>query len=307
MKGIKILGTGLCRGDSRISNFDLAERMDTSDEWIRTKTGIVSRYYAETMTNGDMASKAARAAMISSCADEVDLVIVCTFTPDYATPSVACSVAGSLGLSDGVCCLDLNGACSGFVYGMNAAAAMLASGEFKRALVIGSERISPLLDPRERGTSVLFGDGAGAVVLESDPGGTFYMAAGTMPDEHVLYCDRFDPAIMMKGQEVYRFAVSRVPENIENLLDKASLRVSDIDMFVLHQANIRIIESIARQLGIPEGKCFVNIDRQGNTSAASIPIAIAEMDAAGMLRHGMRIVASGFGAGLTYGSMLFTF
>ena len=156
------------------------------------------------------------------------------------------------------------------MYGMNAAAAMLAGGEFKRALVIGSERISPLLDPRERGTSVLFGDGAGAVVLESDPGGTFYMAAGTMPDEHVLYCDRFDPAIMMKGQEVYRFAVSRVPENIENLLDKASLRVSDIDMFVLHQANIRIIESIARQLGIPEGKCFVNIDRQGNTSAASI-------------------------------------
>ena len=148
MKGIKILGTGLCRGDSRISNFDLTKRMDTSDEWIRTKTGIVSRYYAETMTNGDMASKAAHAAMISSCADEVDLVIVCTFTPDYATPSVACSVAGSLGLSDGVCCLDLNGACSGFVYGMNAAAAMLAGGEFKRALVIGSERISPLLDPR---------------------------------------------------------------------------------------------------------------------------------------------------------------
>lgn len=308
MAGIKILGYGLSRGDEKVTNFDLEKKVDTSDEWIREKTGIESRFFARNKTNLDMAAEAGNGAIERSGirASDIDLVLVCTLTPDYATPSVSCGVAERLGIGNGAMCLDMNAACSGFVYGLTVAKSMLESGNATCVLIIGSEKLSPLLNMQDRGTCILFGDGAGALILKEDPDGEFCSLSGNMYSDEVLYCERFDPAIKMKGQEVYRFVVNKVPESINAVLEKTGKSVEEIDRFILHQANHRIIHSAANKLKIPRDKIFENVQIYGNTSGASVAICMAEMLEKGLLKRGMRAVACGFGAGLTYGSVLFT-
>lgn len=306
MAGIVVKGLGYAHGRRSVSNEDMARTVDTSDRWIREKTGIRSRYFAEDRTNTDMACAAAEKAIASAgiSREEIRWLIVCTFTPDDRTPSTACAAAGSLGLRQDVLALDINGACSGFIYGCELAGGLLHSRDGKGyALVIGSEKISPRMDMKDRITCVLFGDGAGAAVLAWDESAVFRFRGGCVPDRDVLYCDQKQGLIHMNGQEVYRFAVSRVPSEIRALMEENSLSEEDVDWYVLHQANERIIDSAVRRLGKPEKKFFKNLYHYGNTSAASIPIALSEMEEKGLLRGRKRILAVGFGAGLTYGSM----
>ena len=329
MAGMKILGWGSAHGDREVTNRDMMEYVETSDEWIRSKTGIGQRFFAEQVRNADMATAAAREALSKvaertplkvtdsrqraenlcderACAtDSIDVLIVATFTPDRATPSMAAEVAGNLGISGRVLTLDLNSACSGFVYGLVVANALLQTG-YRRVLLIASEKIHPLMDMTDRRTCVLFGDAAGAVILERDADGEFFHLEGVEPNLEILQCDRFNPAIRMAGQEVYRFAVSAIPTCSEKLLEQAECTVDDVDMFIFHQANRRIIDSAARKLQIPEVKCFLNVEKYGNTSAASIAVALSECLDQKKIEEGSRIVMVGFGAGLSYGGVLMT-
>lgn len=309
MAGIKIIGLGKSQGDRTVTNDDLARIVDTSDEWVRAKTGIRSRFFAENKTNEDMAFEAASQAIEAAGIDrqQIALCIVCTFTPDDYTPAVACNVAGRLGLPEQIQAYDINGACSGFIYGCNIANGLLAGCRDKYALVIGSEKISPLMDMTDRGTCVLFGDGAGAAVLAYDEAADFIFYGGCAANKEILYCSREDTAIKMAGQEVYRFAVSKVPECIKAVLDQAGCSDKDIDYFVCHQANERIIDNAARRISKDKNKFFKNLYDYGNTSAASIPIALCEMEEQGLLHRGSKMVCTGFGAGLTYGCMYLTF
>ena len=310
MAGIKITGIGGSKGEKSVTNFDLAKTVDTSDEWIRSKTGIVSRYFAGERTNADMALEAGKKAMKDADAKpcEVGLLIVCTFTPDDRTPGVACEVSGRLGLSENALCLDVNGACSGFIYGCILANGFLSSRTgAKKALVIGSEKISPLLNMDDRSTCVLFGDGAGAAVLEYDEDADFFSVYGCISDREVLGCGSGNASIHMAGQEVYRFAVNKSSEATKTLMTGNDISEKDVDHFVFHQANERIIASSIARLGLPKEKFFVNVSEYGNTSAASVPLAMADMRDKEILKEGQKLICTGFGAGLTYGSMYIHF
>ena len=310
MAGVKITGIGGSKGEKIVTNFDLAETVDTSDEWIRSKTGIVSRHFAGKKTNADMAHEAGEEALKDAGAhpDDIGLLIVCTFTPDDRTPGVACEVAGRLGLPEDALCLDVNGACSGFIYGcILADGFMRGAGKGEKALVIGSERISPLLNMDDRATCVLFGDGAGAAVLEYDENAVFRSVYGCIPDREVLGCGQGDASIHMAGQEVYRFAVNKSTEATKALMTGNGISEKDVDHFVFHQANERIISSSIARLKLPKEKFFVNVSEYGNTSAASVPLAMADMSEKGILKEGQRLICTGFGAGLTYGSMYIQF
>ena len=310
MAGIKITGIGGSKGEKSVTNFDLAKTVDTSDEWIRSKTGIVSRYFAGERTNADMALEAGEKAMKDADAKpcEIGLLIVCTFTPDDRTPGVACEVSGRLGLSENALCLDVNGACSGFIYGCILANGFLSSRTgAKKALVIGSEKISPLLNMDDRSTCVLFGDGAGAAVLEYDEDADFFSVYGCISDREVLGCGSGNASIHMAGQEVYRFAVNKSSEATKTLMTGNDISEKDVDHFVFHQANERIIASSIARLGLPKEKFFVNVSEYGNTSAASVPLAMADMRDKEILKGGQKLICTGFGAGLTYGSMYIQF
>ncbi len=308
MAGIKIIGLGKAQGDTAVTNDELAEIVDTSDRWIREKSGIRSRFFAREKSNADMAAEAAEMAIKQAgiCREDIRLCMTATFTPDDHTPSVSCNTAGRLGLAESVLCLDVNGACAGFIYGCS-----LADGYLRReggyGLIIGSEKISPFMDMEDRGTCVLFGDGAGAAVVEYCGDADFAYAGGCIPNREVLHCAGAGGKIEMSGQEVYRFAVSKVPECISGILEQTCLSEADIDHFVCHQANERIIDSAARRITKSTQKFFKNLYHYGNTSAASIPIALCEMEEQNILRPGDRTICTGFGAGLTYGSMLITF
>lgn len=311
MAGIKIIGLGRAEGEQIITNDDLAKTVDTSDAWIREKTGIQSRFFAGIKTNEDMAFAAAEQAIADAGIDKDDIgiCILCTFTPDDHTPAVACNVAGRLGLQEEILAMDLNAACAGWIFGCNLANGLLGPGgshSGKYALIIGSEKISPLMDMEDRTTCVLFGDGAGAAVLAYDEGAEFAFYGGCWPNKDILYCSKEDTAIKMAGQEVYRFAVGKVPEAIKTVLQRAGHDEEDIDHYVCHQANERIIDNAARRMKKSRHKFFKNLYRYGNTSAASIPIALCEMQEQGLLQRGDKMICTGFGAGMTYGCMLVT-
>lgn len=306
MAGSRIIGLGKAQGDRVVTNSDMERIVDTQDAWIQNKTGIRSRYFAENRTNADMAAEAAEEAIRSAGIDrsEIGLCIVCTFTPDDFTPGVSCSVCGTLGLSERVMAFDLNGACAGFIFGCNLADGLLAGGKNgKYALIIGSEKISPLMDMTDRSTCVLFGDGAGAAVLVYDEEAEFSFYGGCVPNHEVLFCGRKRGRIEMAGQEVYRFAVSKVPECISAVLTQMNRTEADVDYFVCHQANERIIDAAARRISRDRQKFFKNLYEYGNISAASIPIALCEMKEQGLLSFRRSLVCTGFGAGLTYGCM----
>ena len=304
---MKFIGTGLAHGKRKVLNDDLAKIMDTSDEWIREKSGIESRWFADGQSNADIACEASLKAIEESglSARDIDAVIVCTFTADKATPGVATEICGMLGLREDVLATDVNGACSGFIYGAIVANALLHTGSYQNILLVGSETISSFMSMKDRGTDVLFGDGAGAAVCTLREDALFAHLEGVISDSEVLYCERFEQRISMQGQEVYRFAVNKIPEVTQELLDQNGVNKDDVDFFIFHQANKRIIRSIASKLRVPIEKCFMDLEEYGNTSAASVAIAMADMRNKGLLKPGMLAVSVGFGAGLTYGGMLF--
>ena len=283
---MKFIGTGLAHGKRKVLNDDLAKIMDTSDEWIREKSGIESRWFADGQSNADIACEASLKAIEESglSARDIDAVIVCTFTADKATPGVATEICGMLGLREDVLATDVNGACSGFIYGAIVANALLHTGSYQNILLVGSETISSFMSMKDRGTDVLFGDGAGAAVCTLREDGFFAHLEGVISDSEVLYCERFEQRISMQGQEVYRFAVNKIPEVTKELLDQNGVNKDDVDFFIFHQANKRIIRSIASKLGVPIEKCFMDLEEYGNTSAASVAIAMSDMSDKGLLK-----------------------
>jgi 3-oxoacyl-[acyl-carrier-protein] synthase-3 len=320
-----ILGTGSYAPDRVLSNDELSKTVDTSDEWIRTRTGIRERRIAAPEeTTSDMGVKAGLAALADAklTPQDIDLLIVATVTPDMPMPAAACIVQQKLGLRTEVACFDLNAACSGFVYALDTASAMLSSGRYRKALIIGVEKLSSVVDWSDRTTCVLFGDGAGAAVigLSDKPGlgllGTklgaigesvdlLYMTPakshGTLTPERVVsngHC------IKMKGKEVFKLAVRVMDEAARDILEQQQVTADQIALVIPHQANLRIIEAISDYLELPMDRFVVNVDRYGNTSAASIPIALDEARRAGRIKAGDLTLLVAFGAGLTYASAL---
>lgn len=262
----------------------------------------------------DLAEKAARAAIKESMIpkDEIGVVLVATFTPDRLSPSVACGLRTRLGLAENVICYDINAACAGFLYALYTARQLLLANRRPYALVVGSEVISRVLDFSDRSTCVLFGDGAAAAVATlSDQKPFYYMGGSGADSDNFLYCsgvaDGGKPAVSMQGQEVFRFAVEIIPKCIENLLVQANLTLGDIDYVVCHQANLRIINHVVKKLKAREEQFFVNLQGLGNTSSASIPLALCDMQGQGLLRAGTKVLCVGFGAGFTWGGVLLEF
>ncbi len=315
---IRIMGTGSFLAKKIVSNDELAQHVDTSDEWISTRTGIKNRRIAIDETTTSMAAEAAKNAvsMAGKEAGDVELIIVATVTPDYYTPSVACQVQAELG-ADKAIAFDVNAACSGFVFALNVAKMYIETGFCKNALVIGAETLSKILDWSDRGTCVLFGDGAGAAYIEESDKGIISIVQGSIGKKGmVLHCaDRKTNNIFinepvetdylhMDGQEVYKFAVRQCPICLIEALEKADMTADDIDYFVLHQANVRIIESVAKRLHAPIEKFPMTLDYTGNMSAASVPVMLDQLVREGGLKRGDKIAMSAFGAGLTYGAVV---
>ncbi|MFE9747914.1 beta-ketoacyl-ACP synthase III [Saccharothrix saharensis] len=316
-----VRGLGAVVPPDAVTNAMLAERLDTSDEWIRTRTGIGQRHVvAPGVATSDLAVDAGARALKAADVDHVDLVVVATTTPDHPCPATAPSVAARLGLGH-VPAYDLAAVCTGFVYALAAGAGAIASGQARSVLVIGAETYSSILDPADRTTSVIFGDGAGAVVLgagERDepgallefdlgsdgdladviviPGGGSRQRSGGVP------ADPADAYFRMDGKRVFRAAVQRMAGSAGVVLERAGWRVDDVDRFVGHQANVRILHAVAEELGLPPERLVVNLDKVGNTSAASIPLALADAAQRDGLRGGERVVLAAFGGGVTWGA-----
>lgn len=288
-----------------MDNFDLSNIVDTNDAWIQERTGIIRRHISTDDTTISMASKAADQAIKNAgiSPNDIDLILVATMSPQAVLPCTACEVQKSI-QADQATCFDLNAACSGFLYAYNTAQAYIASEVYKTVLVIGTETLSNLVDWKDRGTCILFGDGAGAVVLSATEEGVYSTVThsdGQKKD--ALTCD-LGSVIKMNGQEIFKFAVKQIPICIQELLEKNHLAVSDITYFVLHQANKRIIEAVAKRLHVDLEHFPMNLQEYGNTSSASIPILLHEMNEKNMLHRGDKVIMAGFGAGLTWGATL---
>ena len=314
----RIIGTGSYLPKKVVTNDDLAKIMDTSDEWIRTRTGIKARHLVQEETTTYMCVEAAKRALENAQmkAEDIDLILVGTITGDHVTPSTACEIQAAIG-ADKAVAFDINAACSGFLFALHTAHAFIQSGIYQNALILGAETLSKIMDWNDRSTCVLFGDGAGAAVVRADETGLIAFEQGSDGAKgHVLSCrnrknnnpyvsnDKEYDYVYMDGQEVYKFAVSTVPKSILHVLEKAGLTAEDVSYFALHQANIRIIQSVAKRLKVEESKFPISLDHCGNISAASVPILLDEMNRQGMLQRGDKIILSGFGAGLTWGTAL---
>lgn len=315
---IRILGTGSCLAKKVVSNDELARYVDTSDEWISSRTGIKNRRIAIDETTTSMASGAALKAleMAGKAAEDVELIVLATVTPDYYTPSEACQVQAAIG-ADKAIAFDVNAACSGFVFALNIAKMYIETGYVKNALVIGAETLSKIIDWKDRGTCVLFGDGAGAAYIEESDAGIISIVQGSIGKKGmVLNCqsrktnnvfinDEVVPDYLyMDGQEVYKFAVRQCPKCLMEALSAVDMTADDVDYFVLHQANVRIIESVAKRLKAPIEKFPTTLDYTGNMSAASVPVLLDQLVREHGIKRGDRIAMSAFGAGLTYGAVV---
>lgn len=318
---IRIIGTGSCVPGRKVTNDDLAKVVETSDEWIRTRTGIGSRHISNGQGTASMAAEAARKAMENAGVEpeDIDLILVGTTTADHCFPSAACEVQGILGAVRAVG-YDISAACSGFIFALNTADALIRSGSYRTALIIGADNLSKIVDWTDRSTCVLFGDGAGAVVVQRCEDEAAGLAAMDMGSDgrkaSVLECQsrtmenfltgkKPEPGyITMEGQEVFKFAVKKVPECILKVLADGGEDIEDIKYFVLHQANYRICESIAKRLKVSMDRIPMNIADYGNTSGATIPVLLDELNREGKLNQGDKLVLAGFGAGLTWGASL---
>ena len=348
MKGIEIIGLGKALPEVRLENEELKKYMDTSDEWIRSRTGIGSRYLC---TGEESLTGLASAASLNALKDakvrpeEIGLVICATCTTDYMVPSMACVVQEILKIPGGVPAFDINAACSGFVYGLQLVYALMRAGdvcrgERKYALLIGGEQLSKMLDFSERSVSVLFGDGAAAAVIQASEEKCFYSHTAAEGDRSALYAHTVgrnqipesayegktvvpenplqipeeaaegilrDGYLQMDGKKVFRFAVRALAGEIEEMELRSGISAENIDYIVCHQANVRIIDYVRKQRKLPEEKFFMNLGKYGNTSGASIPLALADMKEKGLLIPGTRIFCVGFGAGLTWGGCFLEF
>jgi 3-oxoacyl-[acyl-carrier-protein] synthase-3 len=316
----RLIGTGSYLPGLPVSNDDLAARgIATSDEWIVTRTGIRSRYLAEPgTTSSELGLIAAQRAleMAGIAGSELDLIIVATSTPDFIFPSTACLIQGKLG-NKGAAAFDVQAVCAGFTYALGIAEKFIRSGSHKKALVIGAEVFSRILDWNDRGTCVLFGDGAGAVVLEASekPGilATAMHADGSqngilnVPGQICGGQVTGDPFLRMDGQAVFKFAVRVLADIAEEVCQAAGLQTSEVDWLIPHQANIRIIEATGRKLGVDRNKVIVTVDRHGNTSAASVPLALDEAVRDGRIQRGQKVLLEGVGGGFTWGAALLEF
>ena len=350
MKGLKIIGTGAALPRKRVHNDDLARLTDTSDSWIYPRTGIHERRFCEKDESAlTLAIEAGRQALQRAALspEDIDVVVVASMSPDFATPAMACLTAAALELRSGIPALDINAACSGFVYGLEVARGLLDCAGGRHALLIGTEQLSRLLDIQDRSTAVLFGDGAGAVVLKADASDTEDNVFGSKKSDYLtilgsrgdiailapaVYTGAFDgfyaddtedpekptgnaagekhrkvDHLLMEGKDVFLFAIDIIPKCVAEILEKTGLSLSDIDHVVCHQANSRIIRNVVRHLKARPGQFFENMERLGNTSGASIPLALAEMEEKGMLQKGRRLLLVGFGGGLTWGASLITY
>lgn len=316
----RIIGTGSCLPKKVLTNAEMETIVETSDEWIKSRTGIEQRHMAIEETTTSLAVEAARRALedAKTQAEEIDLIIVGSVSTDRHFPSTACEVQSAIGAVNATA-FDINAACSGFLFGLGIANAYFTSGTFRKALIIGAEVLSKMMNWEDRSTCVLFGDGAGAAVVEKSEEGIISMTQGSDGAKGgVLSCHNRpvnnpfvanDTALdytSMNGQEVYKFAVRTVPEAISKVLDDAGVSPDEVKYFVLHQANIRIIEAVSKRLGQSMEKFPTNLQKCGNISAASVPILLDEVNKAGMLNKGDKIVLAGFGAGLTWGAALVT-
>ena len=319
---VEIVSTGRFLPDRVLTNRDLEEMVNTTDEWITERTGIKERRIAsDCMSAAEMGASAARVAMERADVDldEVDLLLVSTATPDRLLPSTACDMQALLGVGNAVS-FDISAACCGWLYGLTLAEGYLTAGRGEVALVVAAEKMSAIVDWKDRSTCVLFGDGAGAAVVRRSDGsrgilGTHHGSDGNLADllyrpgggavlpmdEAVL--ERGDHLLRMAGREVFKNAVRSMSEGASQALERSGLTSEDIDLMIPHQANVRIIEATARYAGIPLDKVFMNVDRYGNMSSATIPIALDEAVEAGRVRPGMSVLIVAFGAGLTWGAM----
>jgi 3-oxoacyl-[acyl-carrier-protein] synthase III len=316
---VRIAGLGAYLPERVVTNDDLAQHLDTSDEWIHSRTGIRERRYAaDEEATSDLALHAARAALADAGlpAEAIDVVIVATTTPDYPIPGTAPSVASALGLT--CAAFDINAACSGFVYGLQIASGLAQSGS--TVLLVGAETLTRYFDHDDRSIAVLFGDGAGAVVLVADEDasvGPFVLGADGS-DPSILWMraggsrEPFDPILhaeassrmSFRGGDVYRHAVANMTGSSQQVLADAGVTIGEVDLLVGHQANLRILEAVGQRLGLDMERCHITVDRHGNTSAASIPLALEDARMAGRLRPGMQVLLTAFGGGMTWGSCL---
>lgn len=315
----KIIGIGAYTPANVVNNFHLSEIVDTNDEWIVTRTGIKERRISTGEDTSDMAAKACEIALRNANVnvEDIDLIILATVSPDMYCPSAACIVQQKIGAVNATA-MDINAACSGFLYGLKLANALIKTGESKLALVIGAETLSKVLDWSDRSTCVLFGDGAGAAVM------TATEEKGIVAVETMSEGDKWEalqiggvpvvnpyakeegkpPYIYMNGQDVFRFATRVILEGVNKVLQKSGTDISEIKYIVPHQANLRIIDYASKKLNVPQEKFFVNLHKYGNTSSASIPIALFEMYNEGKIKKGDKLILVGFGGGLTYGAAL---
>lgn len=330
MKGIKILGTGSYIPPTTVTNEDFVKIIDTSDEWIYTRTGIKQRFYSTEKMNFQMAAEAAQKALenAGTKAEEIDLIILSTCSTDFFYPNTSCLVQNMIGAVN-ASCIDVNTACTGFITALDMARRYLCTGDVKKVLVVASEFLTRQLDYTDRTSCFLFGDGAGAVVAEAADK-PFYSVTGAKGDMlDALYCriqysgkypaegfDNYDKDIrekldtevknkflQMDGKAVYRFAVDAMADSFRRVCEKAGVKSGDIDVLIPHQANIRIISAALKSMDIPEEKIYVNLDKHGNTSSACIPTILDELNRTGKLKEGEKMALVGFGAGLTYGSI----
>ncbi|MBU1782096.1 ketoacyl-ACP synthase III [bacterium] len=322
MKSVGIIGIGTYLPEKIITNHDLEKLVDTSDEWITTRTGIKERRFADKeMAASDLGTIAASRAILDAHIkkEEIDLLIVAAMVPDMLFPSTACLVQGKLGLKKDIIAFDLSAACSGFIYALEVGRQFVLSGNCKTVLIIASEVISKIIDWEDRNTCVLFGDGAGAVILKEVTSGSgiissyfgcdgelanlLEMPAGgsRFPASNETIRERFH-YLKMKGNELFKIAVKMMFHSVKEALKRAEISHKDVDLLIPHQANIRIIDAVAKMLKFPKEKVFINLDKYGNTSAASLIIALKEAREEGRLNEGDTLVTTAFGAGLTWGA-----
>ncbi|MCM1992311.1 beta-ketoacyl-ACP synthase III [Oceanirhabdus seepicola] len=320
MKNVKIIATGQYTPDNIVTNFDLEKIVETSDEWIESRTGISKRRISDGEDTSQLAFKAGKNALDknSILPEDIDLIIVATCSPDYHVPSTACVVQGLLGAHNAVA-FDITAACSGLIYGMKIAKQFMMEERYKKALVIGSEVLSRIIDWKDRNTCVLFGDGASAVVLEqtdenigikdidiySDGAAGMALTCKTRPLRNLcVESDEELDHIQMSGSDIFRFGVKVIAKNVKDVLERNNLTINDIKYIVPHQANTRIIETAARKLKVSSDKFYTNLSEYGNTSAASIGIALNEMMEKNLIQRGDKFIMVGFGGGLSWGYAL---
>jgi len=307
--GITFQGLGFYVPEDVLSNLDLEKMVDTSDEWITTRTGIKERRIAKSESLLDMAEKASRRALEDARVkpEEIDAIVLATITPPYSFPASACLLQAKLGCENAFA-FDISAACSGFLYGLEVAKGLITGGSAKKILLVGAEKLSEIVNWQDRSTCVLFGDGAGAVVISSEGEGEILASVmrsdGSVWD--ILYAEKCG-YINMKGRELFKLAVRSMEEVCLEVISKAGLSLEDIKLVIPHQANIRIMQALAEKLGISMDKVYSNIHKYGNTSAASIPIAMTEAYQEGRLKRGDLVLMTAMGGGLTWGATLIRF